>query len=621
METSINQMNPSFRKAITWNGFRMDEVKSGMQKYIRRGNFEKAIYCAIEMDLFSETNEGSAKAFRTNMMNRLLIITCEDVTLANPYLPVHVNKLYEEWCYLRKEQKNISRQRDILCSIIKLLCSSPKLRYFSCMRAAFFNPLTENWVRKYYPELWEIEWKKPKLRVLCPEQYRDELEKLAYCIESKNNLAFHYMAKFMYSTKKLETKVLKHSQPIYLVWELIFAYVKKIKNQKIQKAATESINVLYKWFNTHKSEHHLFVGQALGYLVRRKEIKYFINDSPQIDHSEYYQKNFQNMEFKLDDFCLDIHTKFGRDMKKTKFQFVVEGAHVENKATDIIDEKFQEIYISTGHHTQKIGKKVIFHDEPPLQFYEKDVFADIVRAQLLCSKSRPDVYYATYQNRPVVVKGPYIEDSKLDSIIYTAKQKNKYLGIEIVDYVIIELIPIHYKEFGNPENFGTRTKIKPNQKYKFLVMENVCWHKPTKIPVTTKSSKLWPETQVADISKINMKEGTILDIPQQFELQLILALLYRYIYQISDTCKRNLIFTNGKVYSIDEESYRHESSLKNLYSKPMPDHERKLFKRAVERNWLKIKHHLEIWMDVQHEEWVGDNIQKLLDKNFVLNLL
>jgi hypothetical protein len=47
-----SKLSTKFRHQITWNGYNADIMKSGLQKYIRRGMIDKALYCAGELDLF-----------------------------------------------------------------------------------------------------------------------------------------------------------------------------------------------------------------------------------------------------------------------------------------------------------------------------------------------------------------------------------------------------------------------------------------------------------------------------------------------------------------------------------------------------------------------------------------
>ena len=50
-------MNYNFRKATSEKGHAKDELLSALQKYLRRGEVDKARYVGIELELFSELPE------------------------------------------------------------------------------------------------------------------------------------------------------------------------------------------------------------------------------------------------------------------------------------------------------------------------------------------------------------------------------------------------------------------------------------------------------------------------------------------------------------------------------------------------------------------------------------
>lgn len=69
-------MITTFRHEVTANGFDFGCMKSGAQKYIRRGNEDKALRCVEEMDRFAEIGHAGER-LRTNMLHRLQIIFLE----------------------------------------------------------------------------------------------------------------------------------------------------------------------------------------------------------------------------------------------------------------------------------------------------------------------------------------------------------------------------------------------------------------------------------------------------------------------------------------------------------------------------------------------------------------
>jgi hypothetical protein len=80
----------------TEHGYRCDEVVSALQKTIRRGDSEGAVWWAHELNI---------SGFGAWAWKRLLIITSEDVGLAVPEAPAIVNGLYQISQVLLAHQK------------------------------------------------------------------------------------------------------------------------------------------------------------------------------------------------------------------------------------------------------------------------------------------------------------------------------------------------------------------------------------------------------------------------------------------------------------------------------------------------------------------------------------
>ena len=77
----------------TQNGYDLYELLSALQKCIRRGLEEQAVYFAVELDGFNPTA----------LWNRLKIIASEDIGAANPIMPILVET--REKSYLKSKEK------------------------------------------------------------------------------------------------------------------------------------------------------------------------------------------------------------------------------------------------------------------------------------------------------------------------------------------------------------------------------------------------------------------------------------------------------------------------------------------------------------------------------------
>lgn len=79
---------------LTKGGYDFYEVLSALQKTIRRGDKEAALYWSTELYL----SEYEAHAWK-----RLLIIATEDVGMADPMIFVQIRALYDSWLERKKE--------------------------------------------------------------------------------------------------------------------------------------------------------------------------------------------------------------------------------------------------------------------------------------------------------------------------------------------------------------------------------------------------------------------------------------------------------------------------------------------------------------------------------------
>ena len=113
-------LSVEYRKECSENGQKLGETKSAIQKYIRRGEEEKALKIGREMSSYWLLQEGMR--VKTNLMNRLKIIYMEDVGIGN----------YEIWEWMvekmgeMKEAKKREEVEKILEEVIRVQCRSRK---------------------------------------------------------------------------------------------------------------------------------------------------------------------------------------------------------------------------------------------------------------------------------------------------------------------------------------------------------------------------------------------------------------------------------------------------------------------------------------------------------------
>jgi len=101
----------------TQDGYMLGEVISALQKDIRRGNEEQAMYWAMEL----------LPRYEMYLWRRLLVICNEDIGIANPDILIQLPHLRAQFFEFRSLGKD-GTCRLILANAILLMCRSPKAR-------------------------------------------------------------------------------------------------------------------------------------------------------------------------------------------------------------------------------------------------------------------------------------------------------------------------------------------------------------------------------------------------------------------------------------------------------------------------------------------------------------
>src|SRR5438105_4031363 len=127
-----------FGGSVTYNGHPFDEIVSAIQKYIRRGELEKAYYVTVEADLYSLVPAGTkdysnAKSRRTAFINRLRVILGEEIGIASPSLILDFDRNYLIWLRFRESTQaaDIETARRALLEMVYLLVTAKKIRLVS----------------------------------------------------------------------------------------------------------------------------------------------------------------------------------------------------------------------------------------------------------------------------------------------------------------------------------------------------------------------------------------------------------------------------------------------------------------------------------------------------------
>ncbi len=346
--------------SISLNGYSPDVLKSGVQKYSRRGELEKCEWCAVELDLFSQCG---GEPIRTNNINRLIVISCEDVGVANPMLPIYLGKYVREWNQSRSS--GTGEDRLALLKMVNLISKSKKIRILSDVRAVYKNSLTDESItqdpkyRGIYQNLTDLPEAAAGLWDMFCEKDTEELaplmDGLVWHLDQVDDRVFYYLFRILQLREQkkrcaqrfrgwqptgfqLEKPLGGRFQPEYAIWEHLF-----LRAEGMPKL-TEALEVLFDWYN-NRSESWLYLCQAVVYFVRDCDWTTPVEE-PVLSKSQVeavYQKNHQG-KLALDEYVYDTHTKTGRKQGSGHLEFAKTGSLVNNEDTQLLNTTYREIY-------------------------------------------------------------------------------------------------------------------------------------------------------------------------------------------------------------------------------------------------------------------------------------
>lgn len=115
----------------TVRGYLVHECISALQKAIRRSQPEQAAYWAVELDR-------SGPSYGQQVWNRLLIISSEDVGLADTHMPATIWALYQNWLHQKKRSSAAHPERLMLVHAAILLARAQKSRMIDHATHAYY---------------------------------------------------------------------------------------------------------------------------------------------------------------------------------------------------------------------------------------------------------------------------------------------------------------------------------------------------------------------------------------------------------------------------------------------------------------------------------------------------
>lgn len=594
-----NDGSTKYRSVTTVNGYRFDVMKSGLQKYIRRGMTQKAVYCAVEMLMFSYMKGGQAAT--TNFLNRLRIICLEDIGLGCPEMPRYIDYMMENLDVNVVAQENYSglasSNLDSLVTIVYAMSNCLHSRLYSHIR---------NFCRDKKNVHFDNDFKHD-YDLGENTMFRKDVNSLISCLKKKHISAFYFIEKIFNSEEKLVTKKFGSTKPRFLVMDILKQMCKR------QSYEEYDFEVCLKWAKILKTKeaHLCAVHVAYTYIlhddiwenasIKEQDDIFVVN--PRQD----YSLNLLNKKIEIDGYVIDKHTHQGRARGKNTADFALEGSLVAFE-DGLLATKYaylREKYIQARVH--EIGEKV------PL---ESEVFKLKARAQLTCSNARPDVYYAYDRStkKNVVVKGPFLEYEDVRKSYNIFRVMSLFKGVNTPGINVKLLIPDMFDKVG----VGVRNKAKKGKEYYFLVFDDI--FDEEEYPTEMKSSKCWEPTEVVDYvtlfkkrhNKIGFATPSTMD--EKAKVSLVIQLGWRCLFKLGDFAARNFCYSGDKAYNLDADNLLVNNTVK------FKGEDCKELVKCFERNMEEVVSHFQSWgtLDDAEPEDAYEDIPTALNKWYMI---
>jgi len=521
-------LSAAYRRERTWNNFKPDVMKSGLQKYIRRGNVEKALYCAGELDLYKECADARAEGLRTNFLHRLMVIFLEDVGVGALGDWARLDALFTSlWAERKSASRDKMRESAWIQEIVHKLCAAQKSRSCSHVRAVCdMRECARTVAAAKYPVIVELQ---TKIAGADSADFDALCANLHGALLARSWDAVYWAKKITDSDVKV--REYRKQKPVWRVFRIL---------ENVLTPTLAGLHALaMRWYSELEGLKEAELAWMLLIVALNTNAPLNTNDADGGACTDWAQ-NRAGFVCELDAFVLDRHTAAGRG--KSLVEFALVGAHVENESPLVV-QLHKDFYNDMKRYAE--GE---FAPAVPQGQRESELYEFHARTQLNTGKSKSDVYVAkrVADGACVIVKGPLPSETAARNMLEFKAWKETH-GLPIIAAELVHMIPDRWSG-GVPlglRNSVDRTKVAP-----FLVFE--CLVPADMLKCKMHESKVWPPTEVVDWGQVRLHLD--IDALNDDEMQdYVRALIARWAWGISDLADRNFLCAGGRVYSIDEE--------------------------------------------------------------------
>ena len=318
--------------SVSYHGYKLDVLKSGMQKYLRRREFEKMTWCVMEIfkfELCSETEleKKMCKGIISNLLNRIIVMMDEELLFCEVQNYLLLRKFIEKF---EDDRENGGKFLVLIC---RTLTNSRLLRRASDIRA-FWD--------------FRIRFGDEKNVELSVQEY---FNKFVECFEKKDDECFKWMFKIFNGKRKGDKVRFRRKDNIYMIWEYLFSRENVKRNERYKELLEYKLREFYK---LNRGERFMFLANSIDLVMKcdgKETIFVNVHISQICQELSRYQQDFvemykKNMEYlQIDDYAIDMHTSEGRKRGKNRKDFALEGCVVVREDTEFLVKEWRDFYI------------------------------------------------------------------------------------------------------------------------------------------------------------------------------------------------------------------------------------------------------------------------------------
>jgi len=355
--------------SVSHHGYKLDMLKSGMQKYLRRREFEKMTWCVMEIFKFElwakdEKEKKMSKGIISNLLNRIIVMMDEELLFCEINRYLLLRKFIEKF---DEDRKNGGKYLILIC---KILTESSLLRRASDIRAYWDYRI------RFGSEKDAVE--------LSDEEY---FNKFVECFERKDYECFKWMFKIFNGGKKGDVVRFRRKENIYMIWEYLFSRENIKENKYFRQVLEYKLREFYK---LNRGERFMFLVNSIDLAMVCNCSEHNLDDFEEElverydaigkEYEKYLRKSMEYMT--IDGYAIDMHTSMGRKMGKNRKDFALEGSIVVNEDLEYLEKEWRDFYVKEKLENPVRSKKKRWEGKKKVEEKKEKVEEEVAEIML-----------------------------------------------------------------------------------------------------------------------------------------------------------------------------------------------------------------------------------------------